>query len=389
MQDRLKNTANEVVMALLFASLLVIFLIVPPSNLVTFLCVITLAISLIVAITSDWNDLSILGLFAGLVSLVAAYFVGRSLRFGAIGGVLIPLLWLGVLALIFTRVVRGVMRVPKEHAVLIRNRNTYGIFVAQSPLVIPVLERIVAIIPLYQLSTDVEVKKINTFGGYDVNQIDVRTRFKVADRADAPRVLESYTNRDQAQTKLADEIGKDVDRVRIDLTFWEKLLAEVMHEAVEDVVRAVIFESKQSPVVAFGGREQLRLEALERLNERMNTWGIQVLVLEFIRFEVESERFKLANRERTRSIEEIDAEHYAKLEADRIKRMLTSEVEAEALRVRAIIDALRQSGVEITADIVIKAIHAASDRTLDGDYQLPPTTAPISLPPPPPRPDKR
>jgi len=69
--------------------------------------------------------------------------------------------------------------------------------------------------------------------------------------------------------------------------------------------------------------------------------------------------------------------------------MLTSEVEAEALRVRAIIDALRQSGVEITADIVIKAIHAASDRTLDGDYQLPPTTAPISLPPPPPRPDKR
>src|SRR5215208_1046361 len=104
MQDRIRNYYNETVMALLFVSLLIIYLNSPPGNLITFLCVVILAISLIVAISSDLNELNVLAAFAALVSLVAAYFLGRNLIIGTVGGVLLPLLWLGVLFLLYTRV---------------------------------------------------------------------------------------------------------------------------------------------------------------------------------------------------------------------------------------------------------------------------------------------
>jgi hypothetical protein len=74
------------------------------------------------------------------------------------------------------------------------------------------------------------------------------------------------------------------------------------------------------------------------------------------------------------------------MEADRIRQVLSSEVDAEAQRVRAIIEALKESGVEITPDVVVRAIRAASDWVMESEYSLQPTSAPISIPQPPPKP---
>jgi hypothetical protein len=72
---------------------------------------------------------------------------------------------------------------------------------------------------------------------------------------------------------------------------------------------------------------------------------------------------------------EEDAEKLASIEAARVRRVLASEVEAEADRVKAIIEALRVSNVEITPDVVIRAIRAASDWVLDSDYTLLPSAS--------------
>ena len=74
---------------------------------------------------------------------------------------------------------------------------------------------------------------------------------------------------------------------------------------------------------------------------------------------------------------------------DSVRTLLRDFLTAQQFRVATATngrEALRESNVEITPDVVIRAIRAASDWTLDGDYSLQPTTAPISIPLPPPKP---
>src|SRR5262245_38124411 len=96
LQDWIKQRANTLALLLLFVSLLAIYLVAGPSYTVTVLSVILLAFGLYIAVDGDWGDLLVLGVFAGLVSFVAAYLVAR-IRFGPVGAAIIPLLWAVVL----------------------------------------------------------------------------------------------------------------------------------------------------------------------------------------------------------------------------------------------------------------------------------------------------
>src|SRR5918911_2646872 len=102
----IKNIAASVVLGLLFASLVVIYLVIPQNTLVTFLSVIIMAVSLIIALTGSWRDIGVMAIFAALVSLVAARFVGQA-RWGTAGGVFIPILWMGILLLVFNWISRN------------------------------------------------------------------------------------------------------------------------------------------------------------------------------------------------------------------------------------------------------------------------------------------
>src|SRR5690349_12289994 len=97
----IKNVVASIVLGLLFISLVVIYQVTPPSILVTGLSVVIMAISLIIALTGEWRDIGVMAIFAALVSLVAAHFVGLA-RFGAPGGVVIPILWLAILMVLFS-----------------------------------------------------------------------------------------------------------------------------------------------------------------------------------------------------------------------------------------------------------------------------------------------
>jgi len=151
-------------------------------------------------------------------------------------------------------------------------------------------------------------------------------------------------------------------------------------------VREVVFGQPGGAVAHYDNREELAKLIHERLNELVSDWGAKIIVIELDYFKVDPERFRNFDPARRRDGEAVEAMHLAKMEADRVKRVLTSEVESEADRVKAIIKALSDSGVEITPDVVIRAIRAASDWVLEGDYTLLPKTAPISTPPPAPKP---
>jgi hypothetical protein len=121
----------------------------------------------------------------------------------------------------------------------------------------------------------------------------------------------------------------------------------------------------------------------QQVKGRTHPWGIRLNALDFEHVELDPARFIAVNKDRIRATEVIDAEHYASLEANRVKQVLEAEVEAEARRLSSIINALQAAGVEITADVVVRAIRATSDWIMEADYTLLPSTPPTSLPAPP------
>jgi regulator of protease activity HflC (stomatin/prohibitin superfamily) len=404
LQDWIKGRANTYVLGLLFASLLVIYLVIPPSNLVTFLCVTILAMSLIVAVTGQWNELMVLGIFAAFVSLVAAYLYGSTLRFGRTSGILLLLLWGILLFLLLRRVSGGLRPVPlsdEAPAILISRGSDRRPYVAPPPLVIPFLQPIVAIIPRKELIDEVEVTNINTKKNHNITQVRVHVRYRIVDP------VEAFTHTSQS-TLIDAAHGKDLDEARLDVTFWEDLFEE--HLLKIDVIKAVRevafrFPMDAEPPIAgaadlYSLREEFGRRVLERLNDReplpewdavlFPAWGAIATSIEIDEFEVDETRFRSSVTEaRRRASEAAEAAHLAGMEADRLRLVLDSEVNAEAQRVRAIIDALRDSGVEITPDVVIRAIRAASDWVMESEYSLQPTMAPNSQPAPKPPADKK
>jgi hypothetical protein len=387
LQDWLKERANTYVLGLLLASLLAIYLVSGASFNITVLGVILLAFGLYIAVDGDWNELVVLAALSALVSLIAVFLVARA-RLGTIGAVILPLVWAIMLFFLGRWMLRGIRPVPRVEvdpeypAYVITRGGDRRLYSAPPPLVIPFFQRIVAVIPRKTLIEEINVDDVNVVPGHNVDRITVHVRYKIVDPLEA-YVHASQTTLDEAARKT----GKSLEEARLDVTFWERLFEDhLLKLDVAKAVREVAFQQGTGAHILYRDRVSLAEQVLERLNELVDEWGAKVEIVEMDAFKVDGERFRNADPERRRTIEFAEAEHNAKMEAERLRRVLGSEVEAEAQRVRAIIEALRQSEVEITPDVVIRAIRAASDWTMDGEYSLQPTAAPISIPPPPPKP---
>jgi hypothetical protein len=379
--DAIKERANTIALGLLLASLLAIYLATGGSFNVTILGVVLLALGLYIAVDGGWGDLLVLVVFSALVSIVAAYIVSQ-VRFGTIGAVLIPLLWTILVFLVLRRLLRGIRPVPldaESPAILISRGADRRPYIAPPPVVVPFLQRIVAIIPRKILIEEFDVEDVNVEPGHNVDRILVHVRYKIVDPVEA-YVHASQTTLDEAARKT----GKGLAEARLDVTFWERLFEEhLLKIDIVKAVREVAFEQAAGAVVLYRNRVKLAGYVQERLNILVRDWGAEVELVELDSFKVDGERFRNADPDRRRAIELAEATHHATMEATRLRHVLGSEVEAEAQRVRAIIEALRQSNIEITPEVVIRAIRAASDWTMDGEYSLQSTTAPISIPPPP------
>jgi len=382
LQEWIKGRANTIVLGLLFASLLLIYIVGFANYQVTVLSVIILAIGLFIAVNGRWNDLLVLAIFSALVSVVAVYLYAQ-MRLGPFGRIALPILWAVLLFVAGQRMLSGVRTVPvsdESPAILISRGRDRRPYVAPPPVVIPFLQRIVAVIPRkILLDEEVEVDDINTQGRHNIDKVKVYVRYQIVDPVEA-FMHTSESTLDEA----AHETGKSLEEARLDVKFWENLFEKYLLKIdIEKAVREVVFDQPGGAVAHYDNRRDLERQVGERLNDLVYKWGARAEIVELDYFKVDGERFRNADPARRREIEAAEAAHLAGMEATRLRRVLETEVEAEALRVRAIIEALRQSEVEITPDVVIRAIRAASDWVMEGDYTLQPTTPPTSTPPPP------
>jgi len=366
----IKNAAVSSVLALMFLSLLVIYLISAPSMLITFLSVLIMLVGLIMAQSSSWRDIGILAAVSVIVSMVAIALLA-SARLGSVGTVIALVLWGLLLFALFSSARQTLIPLPHDRAILIRNLITGQVHRADGPIVgpnVPFMERVVAIIPLYELNSDVRVEKINT-QRQPVDAVDVHIRYKVKD---PHNTFIGIPNRGQAFDSVAKEMNQNLDAARLRDIFWENLLSRQMKLDTDDVVLEVVFDNPfaQNPLEVFSKRQDLEHAVIDQLRRLVSRWGMELTELRFERVEFNPEVAKAINKASVRIDESELREIEAKRDANRIRYVLGAEVELEAERVKAIVTALKDSGVEITPDLIVKAITATSDWQMEGDFSL-------------------
>jgi hypothetical protein len=384
----IKNAAVSSVLALMFLSLLVIYLISrPASMLITFLSVLIMLVGLIMAQSSNWRDIGILAAVSVIVSMVAIGLLA-SARLGTVGTVIALVLWGLLLFAMFSSARQTLIPLPRDRSILIQNTLTGIVHLADGPIVgpnMPFMERVVAIIPLYELHEDLTIPSLNTNAGHNIDEVVVRISYNV----DAPlRVWEGIPKRTQAQEDLAKEIKVELAQALLDPAFWEKLLGAQMQHEGKEIAREVFHQNNvaQNALEIYRNRRDLASIIRERLATYVQRWGVSIDLLEIDSIKVDREIIRGINKKSIRDEETEVKEIEANRDATRIRAVLGAEVDAEAKRVTAIIAALKDSGVEITPDLVVKAITATSDWQMEGDFSL--LTQQPPLPPAAPAPAK-
>jgi regulator of protease activity HflC (stomatin/prohibitin superfamily) len=98
-------------------------------------------------------------------------------------------------------------------------------------------------------------------------------------------------------------------------------------------------------------------------------WGIEIIALDFERIDYNIEIAKRMNKAAARDEETLEKKTEAEREATRIRLTGAAQAEAEAKRVMEMVKALKDSGIDLSPDvlreIVIDAIHAATEANLD------------------------
>jgi regulator of protease activity HflC (stomatin/prohibitin superfamily) len=379
----IKNAAVSAILGLMFLSLLTIYMITAPGPLITFLSVLIMLVALIMAQSNSWRDIGILAAVSVIVSMVAIALVA-SPRLGAVGTLIALLLWGLLLFALFSSARRTIVPLPRDRAILIRNLFTGQVHRADGPIVgpnLPFMEQIIATIPLYELHEDLTVSNLNASAPHNVDEIKARINYKVVDPL---IVVQGMPKRTLAQETLAKDMNLALPEARRNLAFWERLLGDQMRHEGEEITREVFHRNSfaQNIIEIYRNRQDVAQAITEHLNPYVKRWGVRVSLLEIDSVKVDRDVARGINKVAVRQDETELREIEAKRDATRIRNVLGAEAEVEGDRIKAMIAALREAGVEITPELVIKAITATSDRLMEGDFSLL-TQNPIQQPPTP------
>jgi hypothetical protein len=378
----MRNTAASAILALLFASLLVIYVVVPQNDLVTFLSVVIMAIGLVIAFVGDRDEIMMMAALAALVSMIAAYFTGMG-RFGNIGGIVVALVWGLLLLTLARRTSNETVVIPEDHAFMVApflSSQAYTLPSAIPLTSLPFLDRHVATIPLYELTRDIKIEKVNTRSGHDVEQIEVHARYEVTDPS---QTLRGIPNRGQIQSEVAKEMGMSVSRARLDVAFWEKLLARQMGAEVDDIVRKVLFKKGvvSNIVEAYDERDDLSRAARRELQELVGRWGVTVHTIALDFYVVDKGimgAIKGGPEAFDKELVREQKKRRSQAESDALEIELTGK--ATNQRIRELIDKIQEAHPEMTsadiAEIVKSALlSGAIDEESDLERQLMSVTA--------------
>ncbi len=363
---QIKNIASSVVLGLLFFSLLVIFMISGSDVLVTSLSVLIITICLVIALTGGWREITVIGVLAAIVSLVAANLYGQQ-RFGDLGGILVPIAWGFAVIGLWTWMIRNVTTVPSDQAILSLRTFSGEIINQPEPLgmpSLPLLDQQLAVIPLYPLSTETIIKGLYTAKRQTVNEIPLTISYKVVSRQAAEITFKKLPNRSLMQEEIAKALNKSVADARCELRYWERLLDALMKDVLDDVTREVVRFKFEEANQVYTQQKELEDAICDELNKNVNPWGITISRVQIDKVVITDKDWEKPNPavEKKKLLQEYD----------RIKNLHTAQHDAEADRIKKLIAAVRESGIEnippsLLEDIVVSATNNPSDMVLDAE----------------------
>jgi hypothetical protein len=367
----IRNAAASAVLALMFVSLVVIYVVVPQNDTVTWLSVVIMGIGLVVAFVGERDEIMMMAALAGVISLAAAFFAGQAI-FGNIGGVMACVAWAAALLALAQRASAETVVIPEDHAYMVAPFLSSQAI--PNPSSIPLtsltfLNRHVATIPTYELTEEIKVEKVDIPTGDEIDQIEVHTRYQVINPA---VLLRGIPNRGKIQSDVAREMGMSLSKARLDVAFWEKLLARQMMAEVDDIVRKEVFKmGGVNMSTAYRNRENLSETVQMALNNLVKRWGVEIREIAMDSYKLDRAIVRRINAGPEAIDREIAAdkkrrEGLAASEATRIE--LTGQ--ATNQRIRQLIELLKDRYPNMTSEqIAVIVSSALLGDALDSDSE--------------------
>ncbi|HEY1013287.1 MAG TPA: SPFH domain-containing protein [Herpetosiphonaceae bacterium] len=372
----MNRLSPSVLLSIMVTSLLFIF--IGPGNfnlLVGGCCLAILGVGLVLGFSGGTpaqreSSRNMLGTLTGIVAISSAALMGQFIlnnRFGLIcAPILLASLYLGFLTLI----ARSGIHVEEGEVLLIQRRMGHQHILRppglHSPL-LPALEEGIAVMPSYVIQTEIEVDEVDTSFLHKVDKICVDTACRIIQRFPEPgedlpvesryegflKLPYNYPNRDHVFRDLAAEREKQVVEARMQTDFWIEAIQRQLAKEVGDELRAVIHEetfydpdrhaySKLGPSEISSRRAEIATLVKQRVQEKVNSWGVEVLDLSLNQIQLNPERIRFHYLDAIHGMDDREAERKARQEAVRQKIMAETELEMQHRRLQMEADHSRQ-----------------------------------------------
>lgn len=292
-----------------------------------------------------------------LTDQFATLLVQAGLSFGLIGAASYTLAstvwWLGtpllflfsfsicaLAALLYSWAWSKVKRVFRGEALIVNNGLAGDTRAVEGPawiLPLPILQRLTARIPLYQLEHEIELTGVNAYhaqGRFDDLAQNIE-RMVIELSYHFPRAnywqLHSLPNRDTYFSAAARTLGKSVRAAKLDKDFWLLVWQAVLRDYADRAVRKVVHKRQWSPTDARRERDMLAAQVFERLSLEVQQMGLELDAFTIKKVTLDDEAATHRTRERMVAAQARAQEITLAGEAQvRIRASLFRELLAEA-----------------------------------------------------------
>ncbi len=361
----MSRLSPSVLVIIMMVSLLFIFL--GPGEqdrlLVGIITLVILALGLFLAFsggTIEQRETSrrMLGILTGFSALACAALLGQwKLNNNLIGFICAPVLlaalYMGFIALVS----RSGLNVEEGEILISQRRMDHQHVIRPPGLHSPMvagLEQGIAIMPSYNIETDVTLENIDTKYLHRVSLISVDTCSRIIQHyPERPnqrlpvelryegflRLPNHYPNRDRVFKQIAEELGKPVDEARMTADFWIKAIqlqiAHDVDEELRDIIHNYAFPTEDGGTTFLGPtdisarRAQIAAVLKERLQEKVQHWGVEMLEVSLTQVELDPERIKFFYKDRILEAQEREARLQAEIEA--LRKRIVAKAEQEIL----------------------------------------------------------
>lgn len=393
----MSRLSPAVLLSILIVSCLFIFLGPGDSSpLIGVILAIVLAIGALLAFsggTIQQREASrrMLGTFTAVVAVSSAALIGRDFLDNMIGLICAPVLLAAAYAAFLAILSRSGLNVEEGEVLLIQRRMDHQHVIRppglHSPMV-PALEAGVAVMPTYNIETDVDVDMVDTSVLHKVDRITVDTKCRIIQHfPEGNEVIPvemryegflklpyNYPNRDHVFRDLADKRNLPVSEARMTADFWIEAIQLQISNDVDQELRAIIHDStfynpekraygKLGPADISARRSEVSALLRQRVQEQVTQWGIEILELDITQVILNPDRIKSFYQEFSNNREIRDAERKLRLEVTRTRELAEAEAFKMQRQAEAELEVQRKRN-EVELEIQRRRNEMESDATL-------------------------